>query len=64
VDTFVEHAIGSVHRPMSDGDLETKFRGLASAVLAKPQIERLIALCWGIAKLGNAAELASASVPE
>ena len=64
VDTFVEHAIGSVHRPMSDADLETKFRGLASAVLAKPQIERLIALCWGIAKLGNVAELASASVPE
>jgi 2-methylcitrate dehydratase PrpD len=64
VDTFVEHAIGSVDRPMSDADLETKFRGLASAVLAKPQIERLIALCWGIAKLGNAAELASATVPE
>ena len=64
VEMFVEHAIGSVDRPMSDADLETKFRGLASAALGKPQIERLIALCWGIAKLGNVAELASATVPE
>ena len=64
VDAFVGHAIGSVDRPMSDSDLETKFRGLASRAMGKPQVERLIALCWGIAKLGNAAELASATVPE
>ncbi len=64
VDIFVKHAIGSVDRPMSDADLEAKFRGLASPVLAKPQIERLIALCWDVAKLGNVADLARASVPE
>jgi 2-methylcitrate dehydratase PrpD len=64
VDTFVEHAIGSVDRPMSDVDLESKFRGLASAVLGKPQIDRLIALCWNIGKMGNVADLARATVPK
>jgi 2-methylcitrate dehydratase PrpD len=64
VDTFVEHAIGSVDRPMSDAALESKFRGLASAVLAKPQIDRLIALCWDIGKMGNVSDLARATVPE
>jgi 2-methylcitrate dehydratase PrpD len=63
VETFVEHAIGSVDRPMSDADLEAKFSALASAVLEKPQIERLIALCWDVAKLDSAAELARATVP-
>jgi 2-methylcitrate dehydratase PrpD len=63
VETFVEHAIGSVDRPMSDADLEAKFTALASAALEKPQIERLVALCWDIAKLDNAAELARATVP-
>jgi 2-methylcitrate dehydratase PrpD len=62
VETFVEHAIGSLARPMSDSDLEAKFRALAGAVLPRPQVERLIALCWDIAKLGSAAELARATV--
>jgi 2-methylcitrate dehydratase PrpD len=64
VDTFVEHAIGSLDRPMSDGDLAAKFEALASVVLGKPQIDGLVALCWGIEKLGNAGELARATVPE
>jgi 2-methylcitrate dehydratase PrpD len=63
VDTFVEHAIGSLERPMSDADLEAKFRGLASSVLSKAQIDRLIALCWGIGEMGSAADLARATVP-
>jgi 2-methylcitrate dehydratase PrpD len=63
VETFVEHAIGSVARPMSDADLEAKFRGLAGAVLAKSRTERLIGLCWDIEKLDNVADLARASVP-
>jgi 2-methylcitrate dehydratase PrpD len=63
VETFVEHAIGSLARPMSDADLEAKFRSLAGGVLAKPQTERLIGHCWDIGKLGNVAELARATVP-
>jgi 2-methylcitrate dehydratase PrpD len=63
VETFVEHAIGSVERPMSDGDLEAKFGALAAEVLEKPRIERLITLCWDVEKLGSAADLARATVP-
>jgi 2-methylcitrate dehydratase PrpD len=63
VETFVEHAIGSVDRPMSDGDLEAKFRALAQGVLAETQTNRLIELCWTAGRLQDAAELARASVP-
>lgn len=63
LEKWVEHAIGSLDRPMSDGDLEAKFRGLAEGILAKTESDRLIQLCWDIAKLKDAAEVARASVP-
>lgn len=59
----VEHAVGSLDRPMSDSDLEAKFRGLADAILSKPETDNLIRLCWDIAKLEDAGEVARASVP-
>ena len=34
VEKYVEHAIGSLDRPMSDADLEAKFRGLAKGILS------------------------------
>ncbi|MFM7532727.1 MAG: MmgE/PrpD family protein [Rubrivivax sp.] len=49
---FIEHAIGSVARPMSDAALEAKFHGQADAVLGKMQVQALIAACWA---LGGAA---------
>jgi 2-methylcitrate dehydratase PrpD len=63
VEKFVEHAIGSLARPMSDADLEAKFRGLAKGILNASECEHLIALCWGIDKLKEAGEVARASVP-
>jgi 2-methylcitrate dehydratase PrpD len=63
VETFIEHAIGSIDRPMSDSDLEAKFRGLTSGILSKAESERLIRLCWDIGRLGDAGEAARASVP-
>ena len=62
VEKFVEHAIGSLDRPMSDGDLETKFRGLVKGILSDRDCERLIRLAWDIGKLADAAEVARASV--
>jgi len=64
IETFVEHAIGSLERPMSDADLEQKFRGLAAGVLPDRQIEQLIRFCWDIGTLDNAADVALASVPQ
>jgi 2-methylcitrate dehydratase PrpD len=58
----VEHALGTLARPMSDADLEAKFRGLAREVLPPAQIEEAIHLCWKIAGLQDAGALARAAV--
>lgn len=63
LEKFVEHAIGSLDRPMSDSDLETKFHGLADGVIGRADADRLMRLCWDIGKLKDAAEVARASVP-
>ncbi|HEX9687209.1 MAG TPA: MmgE/PrpD family protein [Burkholderiales bacterium] len=63
LEKHVEHAVGSLDRPMSDGDLEAKFRGLADGILSRAETDRLIRLCWDVGKLKDAAEVARASVP-
>lgn len=60
---FVEHAVGSKDRAMSDTDLEAKFRGLTDGILSKAETDNLIRLCWDIGKLKDAGEVARASVP-
>ena len=59
----VEHALGTLARPMSDADLEAKFRGLAGEVLPGAQVEEIIKLCWRLPTLGDAGALARAAVP-
>ena len=63
LERFVEHAIGSKARPMSDAALEAKFRGLADGILAPAETDRLIDLCWTIAAVADVADLAKAAVP-
>ncbi len=48
---FVEHAIGSLERPMSDADLEGKFHSLADAVIGEARARRLIEGCWNVATI-------------
>ena len=59
----VERAVGSAENPMSDADLERKVRGLADRILPPPRTNALIAACWAIAKLDDAAEVARAGIP-
>jgi 2-methylcitrate dehydratase PrpD len=54
----VDYATGSTQRPMSDADIETKFRGLATPVLTAAKIEQLIDACWSITQTDDAAVLA------
>jgi 2-methylcitrate dehydratase PrpD len=61
-DKFVEHAVGSLDHPMSDKDLEAKFTGLAKGVLPTDRQRRLIDLCWDVASLQNAGDVARAAV--
>jgi len=63
LEKYVEHAVGSLGRPMSDADLEAKFRGLADGILSQPETDRLIRMCWDVEKLRDAGEVARASVP-
>lgn len=59
----VEHAIGSLARPMTDTDLDAKFSGLAVPVLGKGAADRLRALCWQIETSDDVAAIAAAATP-
>ena len=61
---FVENALGTLARPMSDADLEAKFRSLTDGVLSPAEADRLIKLCWSAPQLSDAAEIARATVPQ
>jgi 2-methylcitrate dehydratase PrpD len=63
LEKHIEHTVGSLDRPMSDSDLEAKFRGLAEGILSRAETDKLIQLCWGLGNLGDAGEVARASVP-
>jgi 2-methylcitrate dehydratase PrpD len=60
---FVEQSLGNIHRPMTDKQLEQKFRDQAVAALPAAQVEKAIELCWKIDELGDVAELVRAAVP-
>lgn len=63
VHVFVEHAIGSLERPMSDRDLEAKFHTLADEVIGKAKTDALIAACWEVGAAADVRELAKRAQP-
>lgn len=63
LEQHVKHALGSLERPMSDGDLEGKFLGLCDGVLSREQAQRALAAFWSADSIKNAAELGRAAVP-
>ncbi len=60
---FVEHAIGSLQRPMSDADLERKFHGLSDAILGEQRTNALLAACWSLAKASDVRALTALARP-
>lgn len=60
---YVENALGTLARPMSDDDLEVKFRGLTDGIISCSQTDELIRLCWSVAALPDAGAIARAAVP-
>jgi len=60
---FVEHAVGSLERPMTDADLEGKFGILAEPVLGADRVAKLIAACWKLGEAPNVAALAALGCP-
>ena len=63
VTRHVEHALGTLARPMSDADLETKCRGLTDGIISASQANELIRLCWSVATLPDAGAIARAATP-
>ncbi|ARP85412.1 MmgE/PrpD family protein [Bordetella genomosp. 9] len=63
VHIFVEHAIGSLQRPMSDADLEAKFSGMSDPILGADQTRKLIDACWQLAKAADVRGLAALARP-
>jgi 2-methylcitrate dehydratase PrpD len=60
----VEHAIGSVARPMTDRDLADKFARLTEGVVPDVQARVLAEICWRLEALPDMAELTRlAAVP-
>jgi 2-methylcitrate dehydratase PrpD len=60
---FVEHAIGSLERPMTDKDLEGKFHSLADPVIGKAKAASLIDACWKLGSAPNVRAIAQGATP-
>jgi 2-methylcitrate dehydratase PrpD len=57
VHIFVKHAIGSLENPMTDKHLEEKFHNLSDPIVSKETSDKLIKLCWDLAKQDNMANI-------
>ena len=53
----VDHATGTPENPLSDAQLEDKFRALAARVLSETQVERALARLWALEELESVGEL-------
>ena len=63
LEIFIEKSLGNLHRPMTDRQLDTKFRDQAVLAIASPQAESLLDLCWRIDELDDVNEVIDAAVP-
>jgi 2-methylcitrate dehydratase PrpD len=60
---LVEHAIGSLERPMSNDDLARKFHGLVDPILGSAKADEIIALSMRIASADGLGPLAALARP-
>jgi 2-methylcitrate dehydratase PrpD len=59
----VDHAIGSLQRPLSDAQLEAKFTSLVSPVLGEEKACEITAACWRLSSLPGMRELTALCRP-
>jgi 2-methylcitrate dehydratase PrpD len=57
IDVHVEHAIGSLQRPLTDAQLEAKFRSLVEPVLGGTRAGEITQQCWKLATLSDVTAL-------
>jgi 2-methylcitrate dehydratase PrpD len=63
LEKHIEHAIGSIERPLTKEHLERKFADQASTALPMSQIHDVMAICWEIESLDDVSAIARATVP-
>jgi 2-methylcitrate dehydratase PrpD len=63
IDVHVDHAIGSLVRPMSDAALEGKFQSLAEPLLGAAASAKLLHAAWRVADSRHLGELAALARP-
>ena len=63
ISRFIEESLGNLKRPLSDRQLEVKFRDQAVPRLGAAQVDRLIDLCWRFDQLQDVNELIQATIP-
>lgn len=63
VSVDVEHAIGSLQRPMTDANLNAKFHALADPVLGARKVSALIDACWQLGATADVRTLTSLARP-
>ncbi len=63
IEKYIEHAIGSLHRPLSNADLDRKFLHQSALVIGEAQSAELLDMAWKVEDFRHAADIAKASVP-
>ena len=61
LEQFVEHAVGSVENPMTDAQLEAKFKDLVAGIIPAGRVRHLIDLCWNVGTLKDAGDIPRAA---
>jgi 2-methylcitrate dehydratase PrpD len=60
---FIEASLGNLKRPLSDRQLDAKFRDQGVLALPSAQVDRLLQVCWRIDELPDVGELVRAASP-
>lgn len=59
----IEQSLGNLRRPLSDRQLEDKFRDQAILALPRAQVDAALEMCWRIDRLDDVGELVKMTVP-
>jgi 2-methylcitrate dehydratase PrpD len=63
LELFVEESLGNLRRPLTDAQLEDKFRDQARLALPAERVDDLIEQCWRIDELDDVGELVRSTAP-
>lgn len=60
---LVEKSLGNIHRPLSNEQLDEKFRNQAILALPSGAVDSLITSCWNLDELQDAGDIVRSTVP-